>query len=153
MFNKATFDAFVINCFFFCVAMHGLGAEVKYVILTKIFYQTRICSFFLHMVRKRVIQQLNAWTFLMSKNYARIPINVRTTACWSWITFFLRTHCINFPHMTSFLERSIQFVRFPRYDCRFKSMKITNDASVPNDQFISLNITDYNIANRLYSIT
>ena len=29
MFNKATFDAFVINCFFFCVAMHGLGAEVK----------------------------------------------------------------------------------------------------------------------------
>ena len=30
---------------------------------------------------KRAIQQLNARTFLIPKNYANIPINVRTTAC------------------------------------------------------------------------
>ena len=63
----------------------------KYAIVTNIFYRIRICSFFLHLARRRYHSTAKSMIFPNVKNLVHTQSNSDTIARWSSITFFLYT--------------------------------------------------------------
>jgi hypothetical protein len=113
-----------------------LMQQWKYAILTNIFYQIRICSFFIHLVWRTYHSTAISLNFPnMKKLRSYAECNSDTIARWNSITLFFYTHFIVYSLMplTMALMQTITLYfdwNFNSKDCVFGSMADRNPVTV-----------------------